>query len=235
MEPDDLVATVPITAEHMADAAAGSLDAPVPSCPGWDVRTAVTHLGMVHRWATDLVQTNASEGRRPPPEVDAPEGDRVLTWLVEGAATVADVCRAKGPEAPVWNWTRTDQVARFWFRRMAHETAMHAWDVRNALGAPSGFEPAMASDAIDELLTVILPARNPQGMSGTLHVHCTDTDGEWVVDLATLAVARQHAKADAALRGPASDLLLRLLHRGDGGTVLGEEDVLARWQATFRF
>ena len=29
----------------------GGLDRDVPSCPGWDVRELVRHLGMIHLWA----------------------------------------------------------------------------------------------------------------------------------------------------------------------------------------
>jgi hypothetical protein len=36
----------------MATAAAGNLDTPVPSCPGWTVADLVAHTGAVHRiWA----------------------------------------------------------------------------------------------------------------------------------------------------------------------------------------
>ncbi|HEU0237988.1 MAG TPA: maleylpyruvate isomerase N-terminal domain-containing protein, partial [Micromonosporaceae bacterium] len=32
-------------------AAKAGPDAPVPTCPAWDVTKLVTHQGMVHRWA----------------------------------------------------------------------------------------------------------------------------------------------------------------------------------------
>jgi predicted lipid carrier protein YhbT len=72
---------------------------------------------------------------------------------------------------------------------------------------------------------------------GTLHVHVTDTAGEWLVEPAAgaLTVTREHAKGDAALRGPAQDLLLRLYNRGDAGEVIGEVGVLDRWRAAVRF
>jgi predicted lipid carrier protein YhbT len=49
----------------------------------------------------------------------------------------------------------------------------------------------------------------------SLHVHCTDVAGEWLVraDGDRLAVTREHAKGDAALRGRAEDLLLTLWGR----------------------
>ena len=47
-----------------------------------------------------------------------------------------------------------------------------------------------------------------------MHVHSTDADGEWLVDFDNgLAVTREHAKGDVAVRGPASDLMLVLYGR----------------------
>ena len=49
----------------------------------------------------------------------------------------------------------------------------------------------------------------------SLHVHCTDVDGEWTVRAADAGVqmTREHAKGDAAMRGRAEDLLLTLWRR----------------------
>jgi uncharacterized protein (TIGR03083 family) len=220
----------------MAEAArTGGLDTPVPSCPEWRVRDVITHLGSIHRRTADLVATGATEGRRPGPPSDVPQDEALLGWLTDGAPALVDTGRAKGPDAPAWNWTGADQRAAFWFRRMAHETAVHAWDVGSACGTATAIEPALASDGIDELLTVIVPATQPRGMTGTLHVHCSDVEGEWTVDLATLDVARAHRKGDVALRGPAADVLLHLLDRDNGGEVFGDAGVLEGWHAAFHF
>ena len=54
------------------------------------------------------------------------------------------------------------------------------------------------------------PCRPPRSI-----VHCTDTPGEWLVRVAdgTYVMTREHAKGDAALRGPAAALLMRLWGR----------------------
>jgi predicted lipid carrier protein YhbT len=72
---------------------------------------------------------------------------------------------------------------------------------------------------------------------GTLHVHCTDVEGEWLVTPVEsgVDVLRAHAKGDAALRGPAADLLLRLHGRGEGGEVMGDPGVLDRFRSGFSF
>jgi hypothetical protein len=45
-----------------------------------------------------------------------------------------------------------------------------------------------------------------------VHIHCTDTSGEWLVH-ADGRVEPIHAKGDAAIRGTASDILLGLYDR----------------------
>lgn len=52
-------------------------------------------------------------------------------------------------------------------------------------------------------------------LSGTMHVHATDADGEWMVRVVDgrVVVEHGHAKGDVAVRGPASSLALLLWHR----------------------
>jgi predicted lipid carrier protein YhbT len=78
----------------------------------------------------------------------------------------------------------------------------------------------------------------PAGPS--IHVHCTDTEGEWLVQLPAdgeRVVTREHAKADVALRGPAEGLLLMLWGRLDSAAadleVIGDTDVVNRWVELF--
>jgi uncharacterized protein (TIGR03083 family) len=234
MHQDELLPYVLENASTTADAArSAGPDAPVPPCPEWDLRTLVTHLGRVHRWATRLVSEGSLE-YLPFPE-EAPGDDQLAAWLVDGAAEFVRACRDKGPDAQAWNWAAAPPTVAFWARRMAHETAVHAWDAAIAAGTqPDAMPPDFAADGIDELLTVMLPARPARGLSGTLHVHCTDADGEWTIDLSTFETTLGHSKGDAALRGPACDVLLRLLNRGDGGEVFGDDRILASWRKEVR-
>ncbi|HWB72304.1 MAG TPA: hypothetical protein VG452_08795, partial [Egibacteraceae bacterium] len=104
-----------------------------------------------------------------------------------------------------------------WRRRMAHETAVHRWDAEAAAGRARPLDAELAADGIDEYFTVFLRAPQPSygGPRGTLHVHRLDGPGEWLVHLrpGMPVVERGHARADAALRGTASDLLLVLWRR----------------------
>ena len=49
----------------------------------------------------------------------------------------------------------------------------------------------------------------------TIHFHCTDADGEWLITRVgdDVVVTREHAKGDVAARGSASDLALFLWGR----------------------
>ncbi len=100
-------------------------------------------------------------------------------------------------------------------------------------------DATLASDGIDEYFELAVPrlvARTGLRLpEGTLHVHCTDVDGEWLVwaHHGEFRMVRSHQKGDAALRGPAEALLLRLWGRtGDqapGLDPIGDEHVLASW------
>ena len=86
---------------------------------------------------------------------------------------------------------------------------------------PARTEPidhALAVDGIDEFFGLIPFWRRESTLHGageSIHLHCTDGDGEWFVRLAAdgVIVTREHAKGDVALRAPASDLLLFLYGR----------------------
>jgi hypothetical protein len=122
---------------------------------------------------------------------------------------------------------------------MAHELAIHRWDAQGAIG-PGACEPIArerAVDGIDEMLDLMPHRFTPVTVTGngeTLHLHCTDGDGEWLIRLVPdgFGITREHAKGDVAARGSASDLLLFLYGRVDAGAleVFGDGALLARWQ-----
>ena len=109
------------------------------------------------------------------------------------------------------------------------------------MGATTSIDAALASDGVDEYFGVMLPRLLEREQlplpDSSLHVHCTDVAGEWLVqrgDDGQLDVRREHAKGDAALRGPAAALLLRLWGRtqaDDGIDVVGDEAAAAGWLA----
>ncbi len=215
---------------------------PVPSCPAWDIEALVGHLGTIHRWAAGLVSAAPGErfSRRdvPPP----PEGERVLPWLRESSELALGALAPEDLERPVRTWAG-EQPARWWLRRLAHESSVHAWDGAVATGREFMIEPELAIDAIDETFDLFVPVlfrRDLFAPTGeTLHLHATDGPGEWLVSFEADAtvVTRTHAKGDAAVRGPAFDLLLLLWSRRDanGLEVFGDVTIVDRFQAAADF
>ena len=78
-----------------------------------------------------------------------------------------------------------------------------------------------------------------QASGETLHLHATDSGDEWLLTLepGRIEVAREHAKADLALRGAVSDLELVLYQRPPVAGVerFGDERVLDAWYREFKF
>ena len=241
MEPLDLLATVPTSSATLVAAALeAGLDTPVPSCPAWNAQQLVRHTGMVVRYVGKVVEAGGPIDAKALPK--PPPGALVVQWFEEMSRATAAALAAKAPDDELWNWAGQPPVAAFWQRRVANELAVHAADAQLAAGGAPQVDPELAVDGIDELLTVLLPAKvelagaDVSGI-GSLHIHCTDTEGEWLVEPAgnRLEVTRSHAKADAALRGPASDVLLRLCNRGGGGEVVGDPSVVSTFTQRFTF
>ena len=194
------------------------LDPPVPACPGWAVADLVLHTGMVHRHKLEIVRGRLAEppDRWPPP---APPRGELLGWYEQGLEELLTVLEVADPETRVWTFYRPDETAGFWRRRMAQETAVHRVDAESAHGGPRPVPAALAADGVSELLDVFLAPHaegEPVGGRGeSLHLHATDTEGEWRLRLlpAGVEVGRGHARADATASGGASDLLLFLWGR----------------------
>lgn len=244
LAPEAYLENLSADVEALAEAAAAAdLDLEVPACPGWSLYDLIAHTGSVHRWATETVHRRSKEriSRRglPPP----PGPGQVVDWFREGGRSLVDELRRTGPDAEVWNWARPVQPSLFWFRRQALETALHRWDAQSAAGRPSAIDTELALDGIEELLSLVVPGAWPEGedlLGGSIHIHATDGPGEWTVSGAAgrPEVTRGHAKGDAAVRGPASDLLLFLWGRPlPAGAVetFGSPSVPEAWRSALRF
>ena len=237
---DEYVAAIRTeTAAMLAAATRAGLGARVPSCPDWDVAGLLEHIGGVHRWATATVAAGAADSPAGMEIVAPPPADRP-DWVEAGAAALVDALTTAGPSAPAWSWTG-DRTAGFWARRQAHETAVHRVDAELAAGAVTPVPASLAADGIDELFTMMAPRPvEPATVAatGTMHVHRTDGDGEWLVRLTDegIVVAREHAKGDVAVRGGASDLLLFLYNRASDEPleVFGDVAQAQRWRDLLR-
>jgi uncharacterized protein (TIGR03083 family) len=217
MTRDDLLTAIGRDSAGFADAAAAAdLATPVPACPGWDVAELVWHLLGVHYFWRSIA-AGALQDPREVAEPDRPADAELVGAFRDGAAALMEVLAATDPATPVWTWAPQKDVA-FIVRHQAQETAVHRWDAEQAAGRGFAIDAPLASDSIDEFLAFSFPSANEgAALAGSVHLHCTDVPGEWLVAPAgegnEVVVTREHAKGDAALRGTASDLLLALYRR----------------------
>lgn len=207
--------------------------AAVQSCPGWTIADLVWHLGEVHWfWSTDieLRATGPDEVENAAPE--RPDAYRdLVAWGRVQADRLIGLLDSTDDDVAVWTWAMLEDGRNVGFvrRHQVQEAAVHRWDIQAASsGSPDPIESDVAVDALDEMLAVTLPwgVRPDQPLPGTVHLHCTDSDGEWFVD-AGGRVETIHAKGDVALRGTASDLLLALYSRLSLGDldIVGDESL----------
>jgi uncharacterized protein (TIGR03083 family) len=217
----------------------GPLSAPIGACPGWDLAQLGTHLAFVHRWATEAVLTAVSPPRDRIPAAPT-EPAALVRWVREGGAALLEALERVPPDAPTWHPFPAAPTAAVWRRRQLHELVVHRWDAQAAIGEPDAIEPAVAGDGIDEYFSMMLLRRITRDggtlPQSSLHVHCTDTEGEWLVsspDGHRLDMRREHAKGAAALRGSAEALLLSLWGRRHGAPVevVGDQAVADEWLA----
>ena len=216
-------------------------DLPVPTCPGWTIRKLLTHVGRGDRWAATIVSTRATgpvdlmtvaDGKPPADHAGA------LDWLAKAPALLLDAVAA-APGAPVWTFIGP-RTASWWVRRRLHEVVVHTADALIAMGRPVDLDPAPAADGVGEWLDLVRGFGAPALDDGaSLHLHATDTDGEWTVfrDGTGIRWEPGHAKATTALRGRAADLLLVLLRRipVSGVECFGDKDVLTGFLARTPF
>ena len=228
-----------VAAARLAEVESTDHDAPVTTCPGWTVERLVVHVGRIHRWVAIALDT--PHGQEVPAVARPSSSTDLSTWLIDGANHLVDAFDAAGPDghvsSPGW-----EHPARWWLRRTTHETILHSWDAQAAIGTPEAMPSAMAIDGIEEVMEVFIPAGLNQlafGTRSTIHLHCTDADGEWLVTMGegTTVVERKHAKGDVAVRGSASDLLLWCWNRvsPDRLEIFGDRSILDRYRDATSF
>lgn len=214
--------------------------APVPSCPEWTVDQLTGHLVRLYRW----VGGHVGRGVVTPPEDLAPAGPATAT-AAEYETAFADLLTlfdVLDPEMPAWNPDPQAKRVAYWQRRVAHDTAVHRWDVQMAaVGLTEPLEAKLAADVVSEVLDTLLPGgrgRRAADRHGMVALSATDLDHTWHIRLrASGGVALLdtdtllddddlHERVVAA--GPASDLALALWGRigFDVLTVDGDEQLL---------
>lgn len=226
-------------------------DAPVPSCPDWTSIDMVEHLVMIHRWATRVLHSGAAQEYEPaeaPPDARG-SATRLADWYRDEAARLRQALDGVDPEASCWNFSGADERFGFWSRRQAHEVTVHSIDAARAAGqsvndAAAAVDPAVATDGIDELLTMFGPRMARRGtfpdLTEPLTIALSDVNCAWTVHPPDGGPCRVADGADdgaaATLSGPAALVLLVLWNRVpvDGLDVAGERSAVDRYLASRR-
>jgi uncharacterized protein (TIGR03083 family) len=226
----------------------------IPHCPEWDAAELVRHTGTVFGWMAAVVASGERVGfgtLDPAPQ----NPDDLPPWYGTNLRRVLDVLGSTDPASETWTFSRSgDRRACWWCRRLAVEVSIHRWDVEHAVAGGAGPSPAaldgeVAEAGIEEFMIEFLPGLlakerpdnvgstedvgNLGGIGGTFHLHGEEGSPEWWIDLDAGGPARQqHAKADTAIRGTRSDLLLWLTNRGplESVELFGSEEVIERWK-----
>jgi uncharacterized protein (TIGR03083 family) len=220
----------------LAEAARGHLADPVPSCPDYTVETLVKHAATFCQWVAAILD----EGGLPVAPNEVGEGDALELFRKEHERLVHALSTVDF-DHDCWSWG-SDQHARFWFRRAAHELTIHRWDAENAVGSATPIDPELAADGVEEFVREFSPvhpvfgpgAAAKLGLEGeSIHFHPTDTEGELFVACHAdhFDVTNEHAKGSVAARGRAEDLYLFVWGRVPLSAldVVGDASVLDQW------
>ena len=221
--------------DAFADSIARALSTPVASCEPWVGADLLWHMIEVHYSWKFIVESHLMNPDDYVPRSKPADKD-LLSEFNAGLDELIRVLSSTDSARSCWTWAGIQDVA--WVtRRMAHETAVHAWDARCAAGNATEIDASLASDGIDEFVHVMVMSNlraEEAPLSGSVHIHCTDVDGEWLIVPTTtteVVVTREHSKGDCAIRGSASSLLLGLWRRIPMSSleVIGSADVAAQF------
>lgn len=238
-------ATLRAEAEGFVRAAlGGDPEVYVPTCPEWQLRVLVGHLGQEYRWVAETTRTGAAAAV--PDAFDADPGpvDAWRSWVIGGVDEfLAAIEEADGP-----SWTLVGpRPPTFLLRRAVHETTVHRYDASLTAGITYTLGDDLADDGIDERLEVLgepaladfKPAfKNLRGTGETLQFR-TDGRPGWFVTLTPDGITweRKTAPADVTASAPLTELNLILAGRvpADRATISGSRDLLDHWLANTPF
>ncbi|MFI7316384.1 maleylpyruvate isomerase family mycothiol-dependent enzyme [Streptomyces venezuelae] len=216
-------------------AAEAGTDAKVPTCPDWQVRDLLRHVGMVHRWAAAFLAERRTSYRLGG-ELPDLDGDALVEWFREGHVALVATLESAPPDVECWTFLPAPSPLAFWARRQANETTVHRVDAESARGGtPSPLDAAFAVDGIEELLFGFHAREKSRVRSAVpraLRVRATDGP-TWTVRLSDGPPAAEHgatAPADCEVSGPATRLYLALWNRLPFPEVTGDTALAALWR-----
>lgn len=248
MTPQEWIAAIGREGGPLLAVQPASFEVRVPSCPEWNVADLLSHTGWVYRRWTFIAEL--PEGERYSKERSAAAGlpkvgatDRpdaeLLPWFRESFERLLDSYQQQPSEKLIDSRYWGQQPLSWIARRMAHETAIHRWDAEHALGATSGFDPALAADGVDEFLEFWVPVgfryADFDSSGRTVGIEATDCSDTWRISVEADETSwrRGEGEADVIARGTAGDLYLFVWGRADVGDlqVTGDSSTLSSWQS----
>jgi uncharacterized protein (TIGR03083 family) len=222
-------------------------DAPVPSCPAWTAAKLVAHQGMVHCWAAAHLRGGDLSDVPLQSQVVNDEPD-LIGWFRDGLVDLLETIADAPHDVKAMVFLRDAPAPRrFWARRQAHETTIHAVDAQAAeLGrlpttAEVGVSTELAVDGIDELVCGFMPRGKASSLAElapcTIVIEPNDAPQAWTLTVADGPLRAEPGRTvdeddvDATFRGTAAGLYLGLWNRGEDFSVNGRTDVLPEWRA----
>jgi uncharacterized protein (TIGR03083 family) len=222
---------------------AGAIDDLVPTCSGWEVRDLAIHIGNICEFWSHVLCDGT--GRPKVAFADPPRDDELIGWVADACAALITELEVTPARTEVWTWSATDHTAGFVARRCAHELTVHRYDAQSSRGICTPIPAELAVDGIDEVLDVLVVARqlSGKGSGRVMDLRSSDAGLEWSVTLERerMAVDRRSQdeppvdRSDLVVSGTASDLELTLYHRPTLSPVdvHGDYTVLEEWHREF--
>ncbi len=250
MDVSEHIGFVASEAELFAAAAeSGDLGAAVETCPGWDMRELVRHLGLIHLWAAGHIAFPHAEPDDVKlqdlaeywPDLAAwPDDADLVSWYRATSANLVETLRAAPADVESFMYLPAPSPLAMWARRQASEIAIHRFDAESARGVTTHFENAFAADVLDEMLCGFAPRRRELAIDAekVMHVHAEDVDQDWFLTIGpeSIETSRQGGNADLTLRGSAEELYLLMWNRAPDSTVTmtGNTDLMGVWRGNVR-
>jgi uncharacterized protein (TIGR03083 family) len=235
MDAAERLAALEAEGRRLIDVASTDLDADLSTCPGWRAVDLLGHVAGVWEAFRLIVESGSTEAPDFGALVSPPEDREGLAAFASARLeSLGAALQAADAQVPLWSWTGVKSVGSY--QRRAHlETLVHRVDAELGVGDRTPVDAAVGVDGVDELATEFLAGRTDDVPSGSFHLHQTDGDGEFMLDVVdgAVVVSRAHAKGDAALRAGGEDLLLVMWGRRplDGLELFGDRSVAEQWIA----
>jgi uncharacterized protein (TIGR03083 family) len=217
----------------------GGLDAPVPTCPAWNLRDLVRHIGGIHRWAAAIVTRTRTGPFDPFVELEGhwPADADLIDWFTEGHSSLVRALEQAPADLDAFAFLPAPSPLAFWARRQAHETGIHRADAEAASGSITPYPLDMAVDGIEELLFGFAARPGSKLVADpprAVRLHATDADADWLIRIGQGGPksSREPGDADCVVSAATSDLFLLLWNRrtADGLDVGGDATLLEAWR-----